>query len=358
MYIRKNSTPSSGDQPGLDSHTLNYHYVSVSTDSAYIKPPWKLTANGAGLQDLIKPSDVVWVINRISSNASGMDGVKPWFIKLAVNAICSCLASLFNASLHLSCIPHHMKLSIITPVAKVNNASKPEDFRPISVTSIVLHLMECIVARKLIYPILFNSDSYCYLNDQFGFWPSSSCECAVIKLTDIVTNNLAKSRQVDALFLDVSKAFDTLKHYTIAEAISNITAEDFIYNWIVEFLSDRKHCTKWKDEVSGCLEINCSIIQGSILGLTLFIITLSNLQLSRSDVTYVKYTDDTVAVFPGHDSFQISREIKHIVDWMESANLKLNKGKSKLLTFNLSNCVDPAVRSTDNMQLQQDYPYM
>src|SRR6218665_3341556 len=76
---------------------------------------------------------------------------------------------------------------------------------------------------------------------------------------------------------DYSKAFDTLKHSTLAEKLNTFDIPDNIYNWFLNYFSGRGHVTRFAGETSGIAWITASVIQGSVVGPPSFITCSSGL---------------------------------------------------------------------------------
>jgi len=110
---------------------------------------------------------------------------------------------------------------------------------------------------------------------------------------------------------------------------------DHLYNWTVNYLSDRQHQTKLGDSVSPTLSINASIIHGSALGPVEYVFTASDLHPASSSIHLCKYADDTYLLVPASNSSSIPLEIQHIPDWATANNLKLNNTKSQEMIVHL-----------------------
>jgi len=78
-----------------------------------------------------------------------------------------------------------------------------------------------------------------------------------------LTRSLKNHKSVHLIALDFSKAFDTVRRHTLASKIANFPVSDNVYNYIINFLSDRQHQTKANGCISTCQHINASIVQGS-----------------------------------------------------------------------------------------------
>jgi len=103
---------------------------------------------------------------------------------------------------------------------------------------------------------------------------------------------------------------------------------DNVYNWLLEFLSDRLHETKFNGLHSHRLSINSSIIQGSGVGPVLFVFNAYDLHPVYPTNLMLKYADDTYLIIPSSNSHLIPEELAHVGNWASEHNLKLNVEKS------------------------------
>ena len=100
-------------------------------------------------------------------------------------------------------------------------------------------------------------------------------------------------KKIIIMQLDLAKAFDTVDQAAIMEKLLEIQLEDEVFNWLCNFLSNRKHCTKWNHVISESSMINSGVVQGLVLGPTLFLFAISDLKPLKPDNNYVKYANDT-----------------------------------------------------------------
>ena len=145
------------------------------------------------------------------------------------------------------------KCSTITPVAKVAKPAVCADYRPISVTPIMSRLLEKVIVKNYIYPALIHPDCTHLFQDQFAFRPTGSTTAALVSLIHKISSLLVEYPYVHVIALDFSKAFDTVRHSTLLAKCADFPVEDAVYNWLMSFLDNRTHCTKF----TGC--ISCVI---------------------------------------------------------------------------------------------------
>jgi len=116
------------------------------------------------------------------------------------------------------------------------------------------------------------------ISDQFAFRPTGSTSCALTYFLHHVTRLLETNSYVRCLLVDFSKAFDVVDHVILIDKLKKLELPSFVHNWLISFLIGRSHTTKVSGIESKALPINLSIVQGSALGPTLYIILESDLK--------------------------------------------------------------------------------
>ena len=243
------------------------------------------------------------------------------------------VSTLFNLAINNSIFPDQWKTAFITPIAKISIPTVPADFRPISITPVLSRVLEKLVVRTYIYPVLHNPKPPLSFSDQYAFRPTGSTTGALIHLLQVVTDMLRTNTYARVFALDFSKAFDSVRHSSLTSKLSMLEIPDTIYNWIIEFLSGRKHCTKFQGVVSSELPITASVIQGSALGPSLFAVTASDMHPINKGNVILKFADDTYLIIPESLSSTSQSELANIEQWSLDNNLKLNRNKSYEILF-------------------------
>lgn len=311
---------------------LNRHYATISTDPNYTPPDNKLSvAHDDG--NLFSEYEVFMMLDKIKPTATGLDKLPAWFIQVAAPFLSQPLTYLINLSISRSIVPSQWKISSITPVPKVSKPQSCQDYRPISITSVLSRAFEKGIVRNFIYPSLSDPNFSSTISDQFAFRPTGSTTAALIYLTYHLTNMINQYDYVHLIALDFSKAFDTVRHSTLLQKTADLCIEDQLYNWVAHFLTDRQHLVNHNGENTTSLTINSSIIQGSGIGPVLYIINASDLHPINSLNIMFKYADDTYLLVPSVNSHLIPLELNHISEWAASNNLNLNKSKTSEIIF-------------------------
>ena len=176
---------------------------------------------------------VFHLLERLKPTATGIDGLPVWFLRLSAPWIASPISHIFNMSYSSSVVPVQWKLSCITPVPKTNQPVDRVDFRPISVTPVLSRVLERLIVRRDLYHVLVNPDVSHLFHDQFAFRPTCSTTAALVYLFHHLTHSLKNHNSVHLIALDFSKAFDTVRHSTLAAKIASFPICDNAYNWII-----------------------------------------------------------------------------------------------------------------------------
>ena len=332
--VRKLTGKTKSSKPinsALNADDLNNHYQNISSDPNY-KPVSKILITTGNSIEIFE-QEVYYALIKLKSTSPGIDGLPFWFLKLAAPVISKPLTYVLNLSLKQFRVPDQWKIAEIHPVEKIKNPLAPPDYRPISVLPILSRLTERIIVRNFINPFLCNPSPPFTLSNQFAYRSTSSTTCALIAIFSTIVDMLKDNQYVTLISFDYSKAFDTLAHYPLANKLLNLNIDPCIFNWITDYLGNRKHVTKFNSAVSNLAEITASIVQGSVLGPTLFNINSMDLAPLSPLNRYFKYADDGQLLVPGTNSATIQSEIMHHQQWAASCNLKLNINKTKEIVF-------------------------
>jgi len=160
----------------------------------------------------------------------------------------------------------------------------------------------------------------------------------IIHLLNHIAENHDKSSKEKTLsiFLDLSKAFDTLPHATILHKLEHYGIRGIANMWFKSYLTDRKQFMTINSATSMEQPITCGVPQGSILGPILFILYVNDLH-NASQLNILSFADDTTIYTSGkniNDMIQNTNiELRNIYKWFCANKLQLNANKSKYTIF-------------------------
>lgn len=310
----------------VTADSLNRHYSAISTDPNFNTIVCKSSAIEEDALHNVDAPAVFSMLDKLKRTAAGPDELPFWFIRLAAPVMAEPLAYVINLSLQSGALPKQWKEATIHPIPKVSNPTALVDFRPISIVSILSRITERLVVRDFFRPALAESD---ILHNQFAYQPTCSTTAALIAMLHHISFLLQTEKCVHVISFDYSKAFDTVSHHSVTSSLMTLNLPDNIFNWTADFLSERSHETRFLGQTSNPAYTTAGVIQGSVLGPTLFNVATSDLTPVDPLNKYFRYADDGYLIVPGSNAGSITHEINHHKIWAESKNLKINVNKCK-----------------------------
>ena len=281
--------------------------------------------------------EVLRILKSIKRNkATGLDDLPPCLLKDSAAILSAPLAHLINLSITTGIFPMDWKKAKIIPVHKSGPFSVLDNYRPISILPVISKIIEKAIHRQLITYL----DQNALLSQfQFGFRPKLSTELAATHLLDNIRKSVDDGKLVGAVFIDLSKAFDTISHSKLLEKLPKYGIDGKEYAWFKDYLFARKAVVSYNNCVSDEKELYSGAPQGSILGPLLFIMLFNDITDAIRHSRIVKYADDTVIYFADKDSKSIQSNLTEDMDlisnWLKENELIINmkEGKTEALLF-------------------------
>ena len=271
--------------------------------------------------------------------APGCDNLPPGILKDAAQPLSGPLTHLINMSISTGLVPTEWKIAKITPVHKGGATDDNNNYRPISVLSSLSKILEKAVHKQL-SDYLENNDILS--ENQFGYRKRRSTELATILLTDNIRKAVDKGNLVGALYIDLSKAFDTLNHSILLEKLKSVGIRGSARNWFSDYLFNREQFCIVEKCKSKPMKITCGVPQGSILGPLLFLIYFNDFEKCLKYAHCLNFADDTVVYVEGKNKesieYQLNEDLKLISTYFQINQLviNLNKGKTETMLFGTS----------------------
>jgi hypothetical protein len=152
-----------------------------------------------------------------------------------------------------------------------------------------------------------------------------------------ITKSIERSEFSIGVFIDLSKAFDTMNHAILFSKLEHYGIRGVTLNWFIDYLSNRQQYVSYNNSTSALKNIDCGVPQGSILGPILFLIYINDIVHSSNVLRFILFVDDT-NLFCSNKSFTdlinvVNSELIKVCAWFRANKLSLNATKTNYICF-------------------------
>ena len=231
------------------------------------------------------------ILNSIDINkAQGPDAINGAVLKNCSATLAYPLSKMFHLIYNVGYIPSEWKLSNVVPIHKKDDKSSVENYRPISLTSLVMKVLERIMHEELLTRTETKIDPR-----QHGFLKNKSCNTNLLSFANSVSLSLHDKLGADVIYFDFSKAFDTVSHDIILNKLkTQYNIDGALLKFFANYLQGRRQRVVLENAESECVDVLSGIPQGSILGPLLFLLFINNICIGlNKDTNIGQYADDT-----------------------------------------------------------------
>ena len=334
------------DEKEICNLLVNQYNSQFSSNGTEKKLDYKFFNNiqEGDLVDIqINEKDIQDAIGKMDANSSaGPDGIPAKFLIKTKETISLAMLILTRKSLDEGKIPDILKLAHVTPIHKGGSKLKPEQYRPVSLTSHIMKVLERVVKTRIMKHLLEKG----LINPgQHGFVPGKSTQTQILKHFWNIYEAIVEGVRIDTVYLDFAKAFDKVNHNILLQKLVKHKIKGKVGMWIREFLSDRKYRVVANGEMSEEQDVKSGVPQGTVLAAILFVIMISDIdeEVNRSIIRcFADDTRNSLKIKTEEDKKAMQSDLNLIYKWAERNIMEFNEVKFEQMACGRTNgiCIE------------------
>jgi hypothetical protein len=272
------------------------------------------------------------IIGQLCKKTPGVDEIRVQELKHVQKEISPVLANFVNMCIQKGKYPDELKKSIIRPIYKQGSHCEYSNYRPIAILPVINKIMEKVIVNQI---STFLEKHNVISDAQHGFRQSRSTSTALAKFSDEVCGNLNNKKYIGVLFIDFKKAFDTLDHEQLLQAMDECGVRGPVLEWFRTYLSKRTLRVSVGGVSGDEAEVHTGVPTGSVYGPLGYIMHVNSVaNVVRNCSTYM-YADDTCLLYADKDinnvQTYIQQDFENILKWSHDNGIILNTEKTKFL---------------------------
>ena len=285
------------------------------------------------------PQEIKSTINNLKNNkATGPNSIPTKLLKTFVKEIKTPLSDLVNLSFECGLFTVILKIANLIPIHKKGDLPECNNYRPISLLSNLSKIIEKLVHKRL---TVFLEQKELFYDLQFSFRNNTSTNHALIHITEKIRKALDNGFFACGVYIDLQKAFDTVKHSILINKLSYYGVRGIANNWFKTFLTNRQHFTSIEENSSDEITNDHGVPQGSVLGPLLFLIYINDLHKAIKNSDVYHYADDTNLLLthksPKKINKLINQDLTTLCKWLRANKISLNAAKTEIIIFRRKN---------------------
>jgi hypothetical protein len=344
-YVKKNRTGNGMPKEITYNGTIYSNKQEVANmfaemfSSAYSTGNTNIDNNLPNIPNFDLPSNVYFSLDDVFNGLSalkgnwsvGPDGISGEFLFQIKSIISYPLFTLFRRSLDEGTFPSILKLSSVTPIPKSGSLSRASNYRPISIQSHISKLFESLIL-KYIQPTV----NGILMEEQYGFRPGRSTLSCNLVFTSFIYDAFKNHSQVDVIYTDFKKAFDSVNHEILIRVLSASGFGEPLISWFSSYLCDRYFVVKVFDVNSNVFLSPSGVPQGGHLSPLLFSLFVNSASIVLNSCKLLCFADDMklfMQINSLDDCHKLQIDLNNFFEWSQSLGLTLNFDKCYVMSF-------------------------
>ena len=270
--------------------------------------------------------------------ACGADNIGAKLIQTCPDIFPQNLTVIFNRAMQDGEYPAQMKIAKVIALYKKGERYKANNYRPISLLSCFNKIFERLLSKRL---IKFFDDNNLIFKCQFGFRKLYSTTLALTEFTDSIRGFLDDGNYAISIFVDLTKAFDTVDHEILLHKLDSYGIRGHVNNFFRSYLNDRSQFTEVNGEKSTRRSVKCGVPQGSVLGPLFFALYINDLHRAVGEEHVRLFADDTALFLWNRNLTTLVESAKaKFIDlhtWCVRNKLIINNEKTNFILFHTVN---------------------
>lgn len=315
------------------------------------------------------PIEIANIISKLNNHsAAGFDGIPTRFLKENINFFSLYLSAKINESFSTGLFPDSLKVAKVKAVYKSGVKTDVENYRPISILSVISKIYETAIKIRL---ETFLETNNIINQNQFGFVKNTSTTAACASLIHKIYEQKSQKRIAGSIFIDFRKAFDCLSFSRLSKILYNYGVRKKALDLISDLLKNRQQFVEICGVKSDIQKVICGVPQGSIIGPLLFNIYINEIFKIKLHGNLQLFADDSVLSYGEANvttlKITMKNDLNKLYDWLLEYNLVMNVSKTKIMIFyktkkydlcSLEELLRPIVIRGESICIVPEYKYL
>ena len=288
------------------------------------------------------------------NTASGHDGIHAKLLHKCKEVLKIPAKIMWQKSVEEGTIPELLKKGNISPVHKGGKKIARKNYRPVTLTSHWIKIVEKVIVAKL---IKYLEQKRLLNENQHGFRRGRSCLSQLLEHHAEIVHLMCEGGAVDVAYLDFAKAFDKVDHGILIRKLTSLGIGGSVLRWIHEFLTNRKQIVVVEGEKSEEGQVKSGVPQGSVLGPLLFLIHVGDIDENVQHSKVSSFADDTRLlnrIKETNDCKNLQKDLNTVYNWTQENNMFCNEEKFELIRYGKHPNIPYVYKTTSGEKIKEE----